>query len=291
VAYVGDVGEYARSAIRFSAAEAERTFGTWRAGFAMMAAVPAAALVAALRDPRLTGARHVVFAGVLVLLLDVAFLRDELGTRVSDVLAPTVVIAAALLAWVLPLRTLHVLAAGAVIAISVAAGTLLAARGYGFPAPLDVLRHAARVTDRFERSAPEIVPDAELLPVVGYLRRCTAPSEAVMVVGFGPQVPVLAQRSFAGGLPAWLPGYYQHPADVAAARRRLSAETVGAVVMLEDSSAFAAEWPELAAVLQERGFDRRVVRVGTRSLELWLPSGDRHAGLDPASGLPCRQSP
>jgi hypothetical protein len=140
-------------------------------------------------------------------------------------------------------------------AAAAAAGivVILARQGYGIPTPGGVVRRAHSVADHLYRASAEAVPDPELLPIVRYLASCTHPAEHVLVAGFAPQMPVLANRPFAAGLPTWLGGYYTSDADVARARATLSREPVSLVVLLEREQASTTEWPRLANDLRARG--------------------------------------
>ena len=203
-------------------------------------------------------------------MMNAVFLRDVLLARLPDAVAPTVVLAAALMGQVFGARTLRV---GALIVCGVtivSASASLAAAGYRVPTPAAIVRQAIRITDRLAHVSPEIQPGSRYAPVVTFLARCTAPDERVFVSGFGPQVPFLAGRLFAGGLPSWIPGYYETPADIARARRRLERERVCAAVLLEGTASFERSWPDLAAWFRARGFEEYAF-PGDDVTRIWLP--------------------
>jgi hypothetical protein len=149
---------------------------------------------------------------------------------------------------------------------------VLARQGYGVPTPGGIVRRFQIVTTNLREAKPDAVPDHALLPIVRYLAACTPATERVLVSGFAPQIPVLAGRAFAAGLPAWLPGYYTNPSDIERAAALLSRESVSLVVMLEGSDAFTKQWPRLATDLRARGFVERSWKVDDRSVVVWLPA-------------------
>ena len=93
----------------------------------------------------------------------------------------------------------------------------------------------------------------------------------MLVSGFGPEIPVLAGRPFAGGLPSFIPGYGTAPRDVERAATQLARENVSMAVMLEGSAAFVDEWPRLAADLRARHFVERTWRVDGTNVVVWIP--------------------
>ena len=91
----------------------------------------------------------------------------------------------------------------------------------------------------------------------------------------------------AGGLPSWIPGYYETPADMRRARQRLDRENVAAAVLLEGSDTFTRSWPELAAWFRAHGFEEhQVPRVGD-TVRVWLPRSGVASVVDEETGLPC----
>ncbi len=202
------LGEYASAALRFAASEGRRTAaGPPQALYYLLALLPLCGLVVAFARTRTLTAAHLASTSVLVLMMNAVFLRDVLLTRLPDVIAPTVILAAAMIGQMFHAKALRV---GALIVCAttiVFATTSLAVAGYRIPTPMAFVRQTGRVTERLLNDSPDIQPSPRHAALVSYLARCTPPRERVFVTGFGPQIPFLAGRPFAGGpavVDAWL---------------------------------------------------------------------------------------
>jgi len=279
---------YFASALRFAAAEQRRTVGGLPTNplFYVLVAIPAAGLALSFRRGRRLTAAHLVAASLLVLLLDVAFLRDVLRARIADVVPPMVVVAACITGQLWSSKTATRIAIAALV-VAVPAALIAAPRARAVPGPLAMVRHVGDVTRRLRAASPEIQPNPALAPLVRYLSRCICPDERVLVSGFGPEISVLAHRPFASGLASWIPGYYEDAPDVTRAIDQLNRERVGAAVMLDGSRLFFTLWPALGEWLTTRGFDEYSVTAINGRVRVWLPRGRANAASDPATGLPC----
>ena len=283
---------YFSSAFGFVGAEAARTAGAPPSGalFYVLLAVPVAGLCVSFRRPFGLLPAHVASASVLVLLLELVFLRDVLDARLPDVVPSLVIITGVIAGQLVSSALLN-----RAVLVSVAIG-FAGALSLPFVAPnrmptvADVLERPGRVARRLSDASPEIQPNPRLAPLVAYLTRCTSPDQRVLVSGFGPEIPVLADRAFAAGLPSWIPGYYQSPADVEHALARFRRENVAVAVMLEGSDAFVTAWPLLGRELTQRGWEAHPMPVVDDRVSVWLPHSTTQRSVDRDTGLPCPSS-
>jgi len=276
---------YLSSAMRFSAAEGQRTMTRWAPVSYAMAALPVAALLAGARGTRHLPRAHVVFAGLLVLLSDLVLLRDDPGSRLPDVYATTAVVVAIVVGTVMRTREFRRSIRPVATSATIAAAAILLASAVGIlPDRFNVLRRWRLVVTRLHEARTEIMPYPERAPLVRYISRCTSSNQRVLVGGFAPELPVLSRRAFAGGLPDWIRGYYQDPADIARARQQLAREQVAVAVMIDGGDAFTASWPAIAEELRSRGLEPHVLQLSNQRIEVWVEKSNQQ---DAATGLPC----
>jgi len=300
LAYVqwnGGLIEYASAAVRFVQSEGRRTAGgAPQPLYYVIALIPLSGLAVAFwLRPRSDGTTVITQAqlaslSVLVLMMNAVFLRDVLIARLPDVIAPTAVLAAALIGQTFSRRTLRggalLTTAAALMLVTIS----MATAGYRVPTPAAVLRQAGRMSERLANASPEIQPSPRYPALVTYLERCTLPGQRVFVSGFAPQISFLAHRPFAAGLPSWIPGYYESADDMQRARARLERENVSAVVLLEGADVFERSWPELAAWFREHRFERRDSPLLGNAIALWFASAGGSSRTDGETGLPCYTS-
>jgi hypothetical protein len=275
---------YLSSAVRFTTAEGRRTAtGSLPWLFFAFVAVPVAGVFVSFRRGFHLDGGQLASAAVMLLSLDLVFLRDVLAARIPDVAAPTAVVAAATAAHVLSTRAVT---RGAMIAALLIVIFQITTRVSAARQPADPFRRVSDITQRLRRVSPEIMPNPSLAPLVEYLAECTGPDDRILVAGFGPEIPVLAQRPFAARLPTWIPGYYDDGADINRAVMQLGHERLGAAIFLDGSTAVARFWPALLQAIRERGFEEYTSTPINSRLRVWLPHV-ADARRDAATDLPC----
>ncbi len=288
VQLVEGVPEYFASALRFVAAEGRRTAtGPLTPAFLLLTAIPVAGLIATASGGARLGRPHLATASAMLLALDIVYLRDVPAARIPDVIAPTAVVASAIAGRYLSSRGMNRLAAIAVFVMLLAGTMYIARRSDALPTPLKIAGRFGQITGRLRAVSPEITPNPSIAPVIAYLSRCTRPDERILVAGFGPEIPALAHRPFAGGLPSWIPGYYDDPADVARAIGRLNREYVAAAVMLDGSTVLVHSWPELGEWIRSHGFEEHPLAAIDPRFRIWLPRPAADVSTDRETGLPC----
>jgi hypothetical protein len=288
VQFTEGLSTYFSTALAFVAAEGRRTAGTpSRLLFSVAMAWPVLGLVRAWMLPASPARWRLAYVGLLTLLTSVVLLRDNLATRVPDVLPLYAVLTAALTGRLPAGHASRALGAGvlaAAVVLMVATGRVPWSRLAALP---EFGHQAGRVTERLRTAAPEIQPNPGLAPLVAYLSRCTPREGRVLIGGFAPELPVLAGRMFASGVPYWLPGYYDDAGSVARARARLDHEHVSIAVLVDGATGFRQAWPALASWFDERRWQEYAPTALGPRLRVWLPPSPAATSLDPSTSLPC----
>lgn len=265
---------YAAAAARFAASEGQRTVGwpvgSWP-GLLIIMAIPLLAAALARRSAERVRFPHIAYAASIALIAGVVLLRDVIATRMPDVIGLTAVLAAWIAGHLVPKSMVKASAAIALVVVSALVATRLGSQGFGLPTPGKVVQRFVTVSTMLRTGDPNVIPNRERVPLIRYLASCTPQRSRVLVSGFGPEIPVLAHRAFAGGVPTWIPGYNTHPQDEERAAAQLGRESVSIAVMLEGSDAFSKGWPTLAAALRARHFVERTWRLDGSNVVVWVP--------------------
>ncbi|MEQ1911266.1 MAG: hypothetical protein ABMA15_20775 [Vicinamibacterales bacterium] len=132
--------------------------------------------------------------------------------------------------------------------------------------------------------------DERIAVTARYLRRCTAPSDRLLVTDNLPEIHYFAQRGVAAGQSAFFSHFYSSPEAQREAIERWSRQSVPIALLQPPErfeEEFAREYPLLAAYL--RAHYRRAgsleVERGVRS-DVWV-TVQRQAVPDAETGLPC----
>jgi hypothetical protein len=294
---VAGFGAYLESALAFSRAEAVRTVRQWPgppdASQSPGAAIRTVALYVSLAlPPLLCGAAwrrrgrlpaaHLMVLACLLALCEVGYLRDRMLDRLPDIGAPAAIAAAALLG--LSRR-------GRAIGVAAVAGALTVGAILVLPRLASVsTRVVGRLGDVLDGANrwpwTRMLPTPDLLPLVRYVDACTAPGDPVLAGWFAPEFSVFARRPFAGGHPAWVPGYYITPAEQAQIARWL--EAAPPRVFLDDGT-FGSAWPDVYAALV--GSSRMTlagsVQVDGRPVRIWFRDAAPGLSTYPDLAFPC----
>ena len=271
-------------------------------------AIPIVALLALIGSPRAKGldtrqTRAVIASlAVLALILDRFFLRNNLGARFGDLGAPLAIVAAWLpwrFAGGSPMRrgTAWVIAALVVVPAMQALDTTgsvwreLDTTGLS-DSVKKIGRRLAAVSTELGAMPPGgmIAPDREP-NAVEYVRRCTAPTDRVLVVADAPEILAMAGRLFAGGHPTFRPGFYTLDRDQQQTLDRLHGQSVP-IVLLDNEQSYSTHF-----VPQFRRVHEHVMAHYERAGELAAPAGApvqvftlrgrASSGQYAATGLPC----
>jgi hypothetical protein len=204
---------------------------------------------------------------LMTLVANLGLIRGNLPVWLPDAVVCAVLLGAWLLsvAWVAPRRGFTRVAARTALVVLVALSSVaVAAAGdlhsqvdrAGVATGVDGVRARVRALDhrlwgrqRDAGMSPSGVSDA-LAPFYGYLDRCSARTDRLMMTRLYPDVFVLAERGFAGGHVAFLEGFYASPEEQRATLARMRHESVPFVLMVaEREDAFRRSFPLLGAHL------------------------------------------
>jgi len=204
---------------------------------------------------------------VLSAVVNRAFLRDELWTRLVDAYVP----AALLFAWLCGeiarvksdrLRWSYRAAALAVTMLCAVSVTEIG-RVWEQLDRAGLFGGLRRLPERFTERSEQLheqfnehqMPSRAalaLVPFFQYVDRCTTIEHRLLLLGLIPEVAVYADRPVAGGRLTILAGYNDAPADRRDLQERLNRQVVPYVVVTpNDKAAVWSAYPELASFIQD----------------------------------------
>lgn len=268
-------------------------------------AIPAAAalvLLASWRSIARTTWGRVVPLVAAAVLVNFTFLREPLGVRLQDAVVPAVTLGAWLFAcaWRSPRRWLwRPVAVILAIVVSTSMVDIGGTHEQLGRAGLLVtwVRIPEFVTDVTEelraqhnvRQLPNRA-DVSLLPFYDYVDRCTTPQQRLLVLGFLPEIFVFAHRAFAGGIPAFVGGYYDSDAYQAWVIRKLQRESVPFALVPGEAyaSPLDTSFPRIARYVSTRY--EPLVTFGTdppTQIQVLFDRTLRVSSRDAQTGWPC----
>jgi hypothetical protein len=247
----------------------------------------------------------VAAVGALGVLLFIVFLRNPAPHRLPDVSVPMVVLGAWLLAALPRVARTHSLPVRAALALLLTATTGLTIVSVGVIGTVPqqvvgtgVTEGAAGIADQWRRvwttlgDLPEStsgINDA-LGSAATYLRRCTRPSDRLLVGDNLPELNYFARRGVAAGQSVFFGGFYTSENAQRDTVERWARQSVPLVLMQPPdrfSEEFGSDYPMLASYLRAHYTRAGTldVRDGT-PLDVWIDS-TRSPQTDAETGLPC----
>jgi len=307
--------EYLQTGIEFSRREAAREGHVWPNPFLagahearllyelhLLPVIAAFVVVAKRREPEaLVTMTRVLPVVVVALLVNAAFLRDPLNTRLPDAVVPDVILGAWLIsqAWRAVRARAALIACAAAGVLAMGASTLAVGHtaeeidraglmtGYR-QVPARFRERRAQLLDRFSESQIPNDTIETLVPFFRYLTRCTAPEDRILNLGYLAEVPVFARRGFAGGL-SYFGAYPSSGAREQLVLERLGRQTVPIAILASDfTTEFEQRFPQVAAHVRTRY--RQVSDIEVRDDLHLLILADTNlapAARDAETGFPC----
>jgi len=307
--------EYLQTGIEFSRREAAREGHVWPNPFLagahearllyelhLLPVIAAIVVVAKRREPEaLVTMTRVLPVVVVALLVNAAFLRDPLNTRLPDAVVPDVILGAWLIsqAWRAVRARAALIACAAAGVLAMGASTLAVGHtaeeidraglmtGYR-QVPARFRERRAQLLDRFSESQIPNDTIETLVPFFRYLTRCTAPEDRILNLGYLAEVPVFARRGFAGGL-SYFGAYPSSGAREQLVLERLGRQTVPIAILASDfTTEFEQRFPQVAAHVRARYRQVSDIEVrGDLHLLILADTSLAPAARDAETGFPC----
>jgi hypothetical protein len=246
-------------------------------------------------------AAFVATLAVLSLVTYQTLVRASPDSRLGDVAAVTVVLLAWLAwrAWMLPGWTG---AAAKIAAVLLVTLTFSSAMVYGrvvsrlgdagVDGPVNLVRRAGGQFTLFGGHPLDLYAPPGTRGLAGlsrWLNQCTREGDRVSVIGFEPQVFVLAQRGFAGGLAFYDLGWNSSDRDQRLAIERWSGQQVPIVLaMSSEWESFSRDYPSIRAFIDARyEAVQRSAFGGGKELTVLANRASVRVGTHAAMELPC----
>jgi len=247
----------------------------------------------------------VMTTAVLGGLLCLVFLRNAADYRLPDVSVPVAILGSWVAATTWRRTRGQARAARVAVAIVLAMAMTLTVlsvgvvgsvaeqiTGTGAPQGFSAVTTRGRELWRMLGGLPDSLDgiDARLASTARYLRRCSQPSDRLLVGSEAPEVNYFARRRFAAGQIVFFGGFYTSDADQRQEIDRWMHQDVPIALVPSGDlfvSDFAKNYPLLAAYLQSRYRKSGQVQIErSSSLDVWV---DRAVamGVDSETQLPC----
>jgi hypothetical protein len=241
----------------------------------------------------------------LAAIVDVFFLRGNLGQRFGDAIVPTVLAGAWSVGAATALRWRR-----APVPLGMAAPLLLTVMLVAICITGEVKREidTGALTDswenaqqRFDRVRTELMSlpptdwshvDAQgTLRAARYVAQCTGPEDYLLVAAYAPEIPVFARRRFAAGQPTVANSFYTSEVDQHRAVERLQTQSVPIILAADQAydEEFASDYPLLARYVEAHYRLAGTIDTGRDDLRfrVFVENGREPRRTDRVLGLPC----
>ena len=279
--------------------------------YAFWAVLLAAAAMLAIRGvmpggPRLAPAERATAVGLLALavIVNVFFLRANLGQRLGDAVVPFVLLAAWSIGAASSLTARRIRVLATLVPGVLLLSTFAAACSFGDVASKLVTAGISDSWDetvrRFEVVRSDLArlppitwqPDAAegTLTAARYIAECTSPTDYLLVGAYAPEIGVFARRRFAGGQGTVSLSFYTSDVDQRRTLARLKRQSVPIILAdaREFEEGFASDYPLLAQHLADEYREAGTIVVDEEPRFRVFVKADRQpSGVDAYFGLPC----
>ena len=256
--------------------------------------------------PRLAPAERATAVGLLALavIVNVFFLRANLGQRLGDAVVPVVLlvawsIGAASALTVRRVRILTTVVPGVLLFSILTATTAFGnvASNLDTAGMSDSWDETAR---RFEAARSDLLrlPPTEWQPddaegtliAARYIAECTRPTDYLFLGAYAPEIPVFAKRRFAGGQPTVSLSFYTSDEDQRRTLAHLKRQSVPVILAdaREFEEGFASDYPLLAQHLADEYRKAGTIVVDEEPrFHVFVEAKRQPSGVDAYLGLPC----
>ena len=255
---------------------------------------------------RLAPAERATAVGLLALavIVNVFFLRANLGQRLGDAVVPVVLLAAWSIgaASALTARRVRVLTTlvPGVLLFSILTATTVFGNVASNLDTTGISDSWDKTARRFEAARSDLLrlpptvwrpDDAEgTLIAARYIAECTSPSDYLFVGAYAPEIGVFARRRFAGGQSTVSLSFYTSDEDQRRTLAHLKRQSVPIVLAdaREFEEGFASDYPLLTQYLADEYREAGTIIVDEEPrFHVFVEAKRQPSGVDAYLGLPC----